>query len=193
MAIVGGGEPESAAAAEPAVTTRIPEEGVTSKPPRRRNGWRLSRHRWPDWSIALRQELTRLESDVQRAEAHAGAPDRTVTLDKIRSSLADVRAELQRIHDAAAWRGLNGASAYERSWSRIFLAAEDLLLVLPDDDVRAQVPGLRAGLKTYLGADDVRHDAFSRLLDEVARTATVTGDDDPALDRRRLSPDEGNI
>jgi hypothetical protein len=126
---------------------------------------------WPTWLVAVRQEVDRLQVEVKRLDQPPLESADLRLFDSIRQRLDEAELTLERLRRSNWWRRVIGAGAYERCLGVVFEVAEDLLELLPADDVRAQVPMLRAALKTYLGTDDVRYDDFSRLLDEVAKTS----------------------
>jgi hypothetical protein len=120
-----------------------------------------SRDKW--WQSVLRTEIDRIESTLL---ASRGSTERSSLARRIEAELHAVRvmlAEYSRL--PWWWRFGRGSVTYERAMARVLAASEDLLLVASAEAALAQVPGIRAGVRTYLGSGDPRHDEFVRFCD----------------------------
>jgi hypothetical protein len=107
-------------------------------------------------------------SDDDDAPEEAGKVWDPGILEKIRNDICSLRASLDAVQSQSRLRNwLRGAVLYEGLLVQGNQIAADLLLVQSDDDVVAQLPGLRAGLRAHLGTTNASLDDYVRLLDSI--------------------------
>jgi hypothetical protein len=119
------------------------------------------RDKW--WQSVLRTEMDRIESTLL---ASRGSTEGSPLARRVETELREVREMLAAYSRLSWWRRLGrGSVTYERAMARVLPASEDLLLVASAEAALAQVAGIRAGVRTYLGSGDPRHDEFVRFCD----------------------------
>jgi hypothetical protein len=120
--------------------------------------------------VDIRYLVDRVRADVARVPPAvlAVAPKESPTTGVLVAALlAGAEVELAAFDKQPWWRRWwRAALVRDGVRDRLFTAQEDLMLLLPAEDLRARVPQLRAALKALLTADDPRYDGFTRLLDE---------------------------
>jgi hypothetical protein len=119
--------------------------------------------------VDIRYLVDRVRADLARVPpvALAVSPKESPTTGGLVAVLlAGAEAELAAFDKQPWWRRWwRAARVRDGVRDRLFTAQEDLMLLLPVEDLSARVPQLRAALKALLTADDPRYDAFTRLLD----------------------------
>jgi hypothetical protein len=135
----------------------------------RRSEQRRRKKRVARWEDSVEVRLDRQRVDLGLARSVEDNPlDRPETHEIIRKSLDDAERVLDR-YRRQGWlrRFLSRPAVYEYIESVLGENAASLLLIIPDDSVRARVPHMRAELKRHIGSADARYDAYARLLDSL--------------------------
>jgi hypothetical protein len=127
----------------------------------------------------IRYAIDRLKGDVARSRQGISPAE----ADVVARHIAAAEGALATRRRRPWWRSLRAGTARDRARDLCFVAQEELMLLLPDDDLRARIPELRAALKSALTVDDPRYDEFTRLLDRIGRPVSQDPDDDPEAGR----------
>lgn len=137
--------------------------------------WSASRYIWQEVAFA---RARRLSADLDAAKAtrqYAQEPALATIFDEESAKIEEAIQTAKNIVIGAQRRGLARRIAdwwtgrlMDATWSNLHLAEQRLLLILPDDILRARLPELSAAVGSDLPAGSARIKEYEELLDRLA-------------------------
>src|SRR5579859_6283810 len=119
------------------------------------------------WRSQIRNRVNDLQDDLARVgEARGvGTPasvDETIAVDAVKLA-EDFAAETTTRFSATWLRRWASGSDVESAWAAIHRAEHAMLMILPDDVIRARLPDLRASVTTSLEGDGRQEEALATI------------------------------